>query len=99
MAYNPRDLSVVGYANGFTLWHFRSGDPAGEILGRRYFDPSSEMLRAGDFIFVNLEDDAQSRGGILTVESIAGGSVRVAPLAGTFAAGSTSIAATNAKER
>ena len=27
MAYDPHDLSVVGYANGFTLWHFQSRDP------------------------------------------------------------------------
>lgn len=35
MAYNPRDLSVVGYSNGFTLWHFRSRDSAAELISRR----------------------------------------------------------------
>ena len=23
MAFNPRELSVLAYANGFTLWHYR----------------------------------------------------------------------------
>ena len=84
MAYNPRDLSVVGYANGFTLWHFRSRDPAAELLTRRYFDGGGKLSRAGDFILVTLEGPSVQRGGVLAVESVEGGSVAVAPLAGPF---------------
>ena len=43
------------------------------------------MLRAGDFIFVNLQDRMRNRGGILAVESVDEESgVGVAPMAELF---------------
>jgi hypothetical protein len=53
MAYSSKDLSALGYANGFTLWHYRTADLAGDIDTSGYFRPASDMLRVGDFIFVN----------------------------------------------
>ena len=80
-----RVATAFGYANGFTLWHFRSRDPASALVSRRYFDAGRDMLRAGDFIFVNLQDRMHHRGGILAVESVDDESgVGVAALAGPF---------------
>ncbi len=31
MAFTIRDLSVLAYANGFTLWHYKTGN---DFLGR-----------------------------------------------------------------
>ena len=31
MAYQSKNLSALGYANGFTLWHYRTGDLAAEV--------------------------------------------------------------------
>ena len=90
MAYDPHDLSVVGYANGFTLWHFQSRDPAAALLGRHYFGRGSRMLRPGDFIFVNFDKAARMRSGLLAVESVADGAVEVTPLAGEFPRGPAS---------
>ena len=28
MAFQTKDLSVLAYANGFTLWHYTTADPA-----------------------------------------------------------------------
>ena len=84
MTFNPRDLSVVGYANGFTLWHFRSGDAAKQIATPKYFNASSDMLRPGDFIFVNLENRTLARNGILAVDSVQDGDVLVAAIGGPF---------------
>ncbi len=28
MAFQTKDLSVLAYANGFTLWHYTTDDPA-----------------------------------------------------------------------
>lgn len=62
MPFTSRELSVLAYANGFTLWHYRSTDPlealtAGkESFGRGYFDSAGEMLRSGDQIIANLVD-------------------------------------------
>lgn len=84
MTYSPRDLSIFGYANGATLWHFRSRDAAADIVAPRYFDASADMLRAGDFILVNLVSDTATSGGLLTVESVRDKSVRVCAVAGPF---------------
>ena len=33
MAYATRNLSVLAYANGFTLWHYESADGAAALAG------------------------------------------------------------------
>jgi hypothetical protein len=53
MAYSPRELSVLAYANGFTLWHYRSADSASAITGQDYFAGAADMLRDGDLILAN----------------------------------------------
>lgn len=65
MSFIARDLSVLAYANGFTLWHYRTQDGLADLLECRggkpfagndngYFSPAHELLRAGDQITVNL---------------------------------------------
>jgi hypothetical protein len=63
MAFDPRELSVLAYANGFTLWHYRTRDGRADLTqGDRpaqpdggYFAAANELLRRGDQIVVNLE--------------------------------------------
>ena len=50
MAYQPQQLSALSYANGFTLWHYRTSDPAADVDTAGYFDAAVRMLRIGDFI-------------------------------------------------
>lgn len=77
MAYDPKNLSAISYANGFTLWHYRSEDLASEIDDQGYFNPASRMLRAGDFIFVNSGVGGLSSNGLTVVSANDGGSVNV----------------------
>ena len=54
MAFAIRDLSVLAYANGFTLWHHK----AGEGFPRRcrchnYFADASDMMAGGDMVMVS----------------------------------------------
>lgn len=51
MSFAARELSVLAYANGFTLWHYRSS--ADDPLAPGYFNSAEELLRAGDQIIVN----------------------------------------------
>ena len=62
MAFNSRDLSVLAYANGFTLWHYRTADGAEDLTAEpqpgattHYFAGADELLREGDHIVVNLQ--------------------------------------------
>lgn len=52
MAYDPKSLSVLAYANGFTLWRYRTDDSVSAVSAAGYFDAARDMLRAGDLIVV-----------------------------------------------
>lgn len=61
MAFLSKNLSVLAYANGFTLWHYTSDDAANVVDTQGYFNPASEMLRVNDRIMatVNLAGSAE----------------------------------------
>jgi len=65
------------YANGFTMWHYKSTDRVSAALSDGYFDMASDMLRSGDFIFANLEIDGLSQSDLLVVSGNNEGVVRV----------------------
>lgn len=50
-----RGISVIGYANGFTSWHYRPEpnlEPR-DILAHGFFDQLSTMVAQGDFVVVS----------------------------------------------
>ncbi len=55
MAFVTKDLSVLAYANNFTLWHYTTIDNA--VTGAGYFNSAAGMVRVGDLIIVNLDTD------------------------------------------
>jgi len=75
MAYQSKDLSVLAYANGFTSWHYRTSDDAGEVLKPGYFNGASDLIRWGDMVMVNCIDGGFCGGGILIVTTSNLGSV------------------------
>lgn len=80
MAYASKDLSVLAYANGFTLWHYTTTDPHTDVDTTGYFAPAADMLRMGDMILANTDTDGSPAGGIFIVTAVGGGSVDVANL-------------------
>ena len=82
MSFSSRELSVLAYANGFTLWHYRTSDPASALLspGGSYFAAADELLRPGDQIFLSLTGGRQPAGATLVVTDVVPGrAVEVAP--------------------
>lgn len=55
MSYNSKALSVLAYANGFTLWHYRTNDNPEQLLTDGYFDGAFDMLRVGDVVIVSTD--------------------------------------------
>lgn len=55
MAFNASDLSVLAYANNFTLWHYTTTDSA--VTGSGYFNKAADMLRVNDLMIVNADTD------------------------------------------
>lgn len=53
--YQSKNLSVLSYANGFTLWHYTTEDTDAKVKAAKYFDGAADMLRQGDLITVNTD--------------------------------------------
>lgn len=88
MAYQSKDLSVLAYANGFTLWHYTTPDLATDVDTAGYFNTASDMLRVSDLVIANVDTDGAPAAGIYLVNANAGGVVDVSDMVslGTFAA-------------
>lgn len=80
MAYSSKTLSVLGYANGFTLWHYSTPDGATTVDTSGYFNAAGEMLRPGDFILANTGVGGSPQHGIFVVASNQNGQVDLADL-------------------
>ena len=80
MAYKPYDLSVLAYANGFTLWHYTTTDDAATSDTVGYFNKAADMLRVGDIIIANVDTDGTPSSGFFRVRSNLGGVVDIANL-------------------
>lgn len=70
-----RNLSVLAYANGFTLWHYNAGKtPLAEVAADGFFSDASDMVAVGDFIIVSAPDG----GRVLVVSQSDPGAVKTA---------------------
>jgi hypothetical protein len=78
MAYNPKNLSALAYANGFTLWHYKTPDLAADVDSAGYFNGAASMLRAGDFVFANVNTGTTTESGVFIVKTNSGGVVNLA---------------------
>lgn len=78
MAFAIRNLSVLAYANGFTLWHYKAGRDRLDHVGKLdFFADAADMLAEGDIMMVSAPDG----GRILTIASGNGGEVATSLLA------------------
>ncbi len=88
MAFAIRNLSVLAYAQGFTLWHYRAHVPtlcgtlvppatAAEVGESGFFDAAADLLAAGDMLLVS----TPGAGRLLYVTGTEGG-VSTAAMAG-----------------
>nr|WP_295832417.1 hypothetical protein [uncultured Azospirillum sp.] len=81
MAYASKDLSVLAYANGFTLWHYTTHDGATDVDTAGYFNGAADLLRVGDMMLANCAvGTAMPATGVLVVAASANGAVDVANL-------------------
>jgi len=79
MSCRLNNLSVLAYANGFTLWHYTTADSPAALTAAGYFDPAQDMLRQGDMILAHVNTAADRPGAeILLVDGSALGAVSVA---------------------
>ena len=57
--FKTRNLSVLAYAQGFTLWHYKGGStPLATMRAPHFFNSVSEMVMTGDMVMVSGADGA-----------------------------------------
>ena len=78
MAYSARNLSVLSYANGFTLWHYTTPDSAATVAGTGYFNEASDLLRKGDMIIDNTATGGTVTPKFYTVTAASAGAITIA---------------------
>lgn len=57
MSYKPDNLSVLAYANNFTLWHYVTTDE--NIQLDSYFNNAADMLRTNDLLIATTATSTQ----------------------------------------
>lgn len=77
MAFKNRNMSVIAYANGFTLWHYKTMDSI-KLLDEdiHYFAQISTLMKTGDIIIINAGDITAMR----CVANLKGDVVEIGPL-------------------
>lgn len=75
MAFQNKNLSVIAYANGFTLWHYKENATLATITASGYFSSLKTLMNTGDIILIN-----GSNGTTMKVVSISDGVVTVGAL-------------------
>ena len=76
MAFTVRNLSVLAYAQGFTLWHYTSKRDGLAIVAKAgFFDAASDLLTGGDMMLISAPD-----GGRASLVAAQAGQVATMPL-------------------
>jgi hypothetical protein len=88
MAFEIKNLSVLAYANGFTLWHYTTPDEATTVDDTGYFNAAADMLHVGDMMLANVATTGTPQNGVFAVVSVASGVVGLANMT-TFDASDT----------
>lgn len=61
MTFAIRNLSVLAYAQGFTLWHYKAPSvPLSSIQSPGFFNSVADMLDPGDHILISAADGGSS---------------------------------------
>lgn len=76
MSYNNINLSVLAYANNFTLWHYTTTDVA--VTGASYFNSASDMLCVNDLIITNVDTGGEPKTIFYIVTGNQNGAVTIA---------------------
>ena len=75
--FNSSDLSVLAYANNFTLWHYTTTDLESTLLEGNYFGPYDDTLHVNDLIIASCDTDGKPTTQFFIVDGNQDGQVSV----------------------
>ena len=62
MEYRNLDMSVIAYANGFTLWHYNGKNTPTDVLFKDgFFNPIYDLCDVGDIIIISADKETITR--------------------------------------
>ncbi len=80
MPIELENLSVLAYANGFTLWHYRMSKDVERLCAGGRLLGADDMLRTGDLIVVTGGCDGPAAAALLVVAKTSANGTMAAPL-------------------
>lgn len=80
MAFKNQDLSVIAYANGFTLWSYKTSDTITATKTAGYFSQIASFAREGDMILTVCSSTKSSSVAILYISKVSSDSVIVSDI-------------------
>lgn len=66
--FTIRNLSVLSYAQGFTLWHYKARAPLAAMMAPGFMTPATNTFNVGDMILATGTDG----GAVVVVAACAG---------------------------
>lgn len=57
MAFQNKNLSVIAYANGFTLWHYVATETMATVSAAGFFNDVKTLMNTGDIVIINASDN------------------------------------------
>ena len=76
MAFQNKNLSVIAYANGFTLWHYASTtDSVSTISATGYFNDVKTLMNIGDVVIINASDNTSIKKINITASNVTTGAL------------------------
>lgn len=79
MAFLTKDLSVLAYANNFTLWHYTTVDTQATVITAGYLNNAASMVRVNDLIITIMNTGGAPSVVIYIVTANTGSAVTIAP--------------------
>lgn len=80
MTIDSKNLSVLAYSNGFTLWHYKTVDEQTVVQGVGYFNKVASILNVGDLLVTSMDIDRALTTIIYVVISVVDGVVSISTL-------------------
>ena len=75
MAFQNKNLSVIAYANGFTLWHYSAAETMSTISANGYFNSVKSLMNIGDIIIINASDNTSIKKINITASNVTVGAL------------------------
>ncbi|MDE5615311.1 MAG: hypothetical protein K2I81_00555 [Alphaproteobacteria bacterium] len=75
MAFQNKNLSVIAYANGFTLWHYASDEKMATVTAAGYFNSVKTLMNIGDVVIINASDNTTIKKVAATADNVSLGAL------------------------